>query len=171
MLKELEAIVANGGAKLVGLTIKTEPKLLKKNRETGEPCPFHNVTRISERVVMLGCNYGNCVNNQRDREGLETDFVPQQLWNGKGQHVEGHPFLIQHVDTGKKYIAVKNQKNGSECYHADGKIVDIKTLSNFMPKSGEGNTQGVESPVNWRVISLDNIIGVRYAGEAFVKES
>ncbi len=172
MLKELESIVATKGGKFVGLTIKTEPKLLKKDRETGVPCPYNNVQRISERVVVLGCNYSNCVNNQREREGLEADFNPQQLWNGKGRHVEGHPFLVEHVDTGKKYLAVMNLKNGVESWFANGKTIDFKALTNFLPKpkeEGAPNSQGLEKIVNWRTIALENVIGVRYAGEATSK--
>jgi hypothetical protein len=168
MLSQLEAIVSKPGAKIVGMTTRTMPKLLKKNRKTGEPCLHKAVYRISERVVILACQYESCVNRQRTREDETPDFQAEQLWNGKGRHVPGHPFLVEHTETGKRYVAVMHLSVGQDLWcDEDGNAIDPATLVDFLPLPSDNKRQGTEKPVYWRTVELSNVVSVRYAGEHF----
>jgi hypothetical protein len=168
MLDKLEEIVASRpGAKIVGLTTQTEPKLLKKSRKTGEPTPFGSVVRKTERVAVLACQYESCVNRQLEREDKPAEFVAGALWNGKGRHVEGHPFLVEHTETGKRYIAIMPLQTHRDWWEADGKPIDPVLLAEYLPKPGKNESQGTDKPVLWRTVAVDNVLAARYAGEEY----
>lgn len=164
MLSQLEEIVQKPGAKIVGMTTRTQPKLLKKSRITGEPCPHKEVTRITERTVIIACNYESCVNRQRAREDMPNDFRAEELWKGKGKHVENHPFLIEHTETGQQYVALMNLRtNKDDWFDENNNPLDPAALKDYLPKPQEHSKQGTDKKVFWRTIEISNVVAVRYA--------
>jgi hypothetical protein len=175
----MDNIVATFGerAVVVTLTTKTTPKMLKKGRTTGSPCPYRGVHRIARRNGIIGCSYESCVNRQRVREGQPTDendvilyFDALSLWGGKGEH-EGR-FIVRHRDTGKRYIAFRptQRVDGSpvlddEWKDEEGNLLNPAELEEWLPLSSHNRRQVVDREVLWRTIALDNILSISYKGE------
>jgi hypothetical protein len=164
----------NKGAKLVKLTTRTMPKLLKKSRITGIACPYREVVRIAERFGVLACDYGSAVNNQREREDYDVPFVAEALWKGKGRRVKGSKYLVEHIDSGEQYIAfMPHNKDGSVSIGRDlwqdenGNEIDPSLLSEYLPVSSQPNTQETEKEIYWRVIKVENILAIKYGEEYF----
>ncbi len=169
-----------GAARIVTLKTKTYPRLLKKGRETGRPCPFRGVHRICYRNGIIGCSYENSVNNQRAREGQPTNrddvilyFDALELWNGKGYH-EGR-FLVRHRDKDNRYITFMPKKRPDQTVvvlhdqwkDQDGNNLDPAQLQEFLPPQTESRRQMVDRTVAWRTIDVDNLLSVTYGGEEF----
>jgi hypothetical protein len=180
---ELVALLAGTetrGAKLASLLTRTTPKLLVKDRVTGEPNPHtQGVARYALRPVVLGANYEAAVNRQRVNEadnGPVDYFDAASLWNGKG--IYHSPYTVQHKDTGRVYFAVKPAQKAAETttgsvavVHEDKWIdvatnapVDPKTLTNLLPVIKKAQKQEVEADVLWRTIALDSVLEVHYGG-------
>jgi len=182
-MRQIDEVLAQFAAagpvpKIVTLTTRTYPPLLKKNRVTGEPCPYRGVHRICRRNGIIGCSYENAVNNQRVREAQPTNrqdevlhFHALDLWNGKGRH-DG-PYTVKHVDRDTRYIVFKpaQKKDGSLIVNADvwqdeaGNVLNVADLEHYLPKLSESKRQQVDKPVAWRTIELDNILAVTYGEE------
>jgi hypothetical protein len=80
------------GAKAVSVVTITVP--LMNKRVNGEANPFYDrVKKRTYRSCMIGFRYENSVNNQREREGKEVDFVAApRKW---GVHLDGTPLIDQ----------------------------------------------------------------------------
>jgi hypothetical protein len=181
---ELLTILESGhhGAKIVQLLVETHPKLNKKNRTTGEPCPHANgVTRIARRRIVLGANYGNAVNRERRAEGEIPDFQPQALWYGHGQR--HRPYTVQHDVTGRIYFfglpqqqAIDDSDTGRTCVVDDdvwydtatGEPIDPATLVDYLPPLRKADNQGVRHDIQWRIFPLDEIRELTYGGVCYM---
>jgi hypothetical protein len=168
---------SNKGAKIVHLVIETHPKLTKKSRTTGEPCPHvKGVTRVAGRRIVLGANYGNAVNRELRTEGESPDFQPESLWKGAGQH--HGPYTVQHRGTGRLYFVGLPQQlaiesNAGRMCIVDADLwydtatmepVDPATLADYLPPLRKAVNQGVRHDIQWRTFPLDEIKELTYAG-------
>jgi hypothetical protein len=160
-------LVDRKGAEFATICTMTEPKCLKKNRNTGLPNEFGTVTKVSRINGIIGFRYEQSVNNQRDREGLEADFeASERRW---GEHVlrsdGGQSALISHK--GKMYLEMKVE-NTLETVYLDGNGVTRthKELSGILPKrQTNSGRQEIEKPVILRDFALSSIREIRIGGE------
>ena len=138
------------GAQPAALQYVTTPKLNAEGKAR-----FGEVTRIANMGIMLGYNYTNSVNNQRERENEMRDFMAQQLWRGKGKRLS--PALATHVEKGTFYLSYKKQQT-FKSFHFDTALNFIPTalLKPFFPVY-KSKSQGVMQVVYHREISIDNI--------------
>jgi hypothetical protein len=180
---DLLMILENGhhGAKIVRIVVETHPRLNKKNRTTGEPCPHVNgVTRVARRRIVLGADYGNAVNRERRAEGETPDFQPQSLWYGHGQR--HGPYTVQHDTTGRIYFfglpqqqAIDDTDAGRICLVDDdawydtatGESVDPATLVDYLPPSRKADNQGVRHDIQWRIFPLDEVRELVHGGMCY----
>jgi hypothetical protein len=157
LINAIESLNRKGGC-FYGFETITEPKLTKKNRTTKEPTNFV-VTIHATFSAMLGINYENAVNNHRERNGLERDFVAQKPF---GKHyVEGSKYLMQSdKDENKYYLALDKVGGVKKIYLINGReatpeeIEDLK--ANYLPKVSP-HPYGI----NWRTYGIEGIVKVK----------
>lgn len=164
-------------APFLTLYTRTYPKLNKKHRETGEPCPYPDgVIREVARYGQIGCSYERCCNSLMLRTFTDDDvpyFHASALWGGKGEHVPGDPFLCRHVDHPERlYLAFKPRQrpsDGSLMVHSDrwldvasGEEIAVPTV--YLPPEREL----VAGKVPWRTIGVDGILMIVCGGEYVV---
>jgi hypothetical protein len=165
----LNSVLENIGnsSRICQLRTKTPVKLNKKNRVTGAPCPYvDGITKLAVRNVILNCEYKNAVNNQLVREEKVADFVPEQLWKGKGRRVS--KMIFEHIETHQQYLAVLPKTDGegfniTKSVYIDnstGSEIDKNELTDYMPPKNN-STQGTDKPINWELIKLENILGLK----------
>lgn len=171
------------GTRFATMLTVTRPKMLKNSRDDGTPNPYPlGVERLTWRNVTLGVNYGNAVNNQRQREGNAEEFNPEGLWpskefpNGAGERCG--TYLVRHRGNGKRYFAIRpasDAETGNPLPSkfdqwrdvATGKILDVETLRGFLPKPSEQPaTQETEKQIAWRTIETDNVLTI-ICGDTF----
>ena len=150
-LSELEIMLANWkGASPASVSYITEPSLNKQGKEK-----FGQVTKIANSNIFLGVNYQNSVNNQREREAMEKDFIAKPLWNGKGQKLSSA--LVNHIDNGTKYMAYMPIRSLKAFYFdAALNILSVDLLKPFFPER-KNESQGTEKIVAYNVVKLANI--------------
>jgi hypothetical protein len=140
------------GAQPASIQYVTEPKLTKEGKNM-----FGNVTKIANVGGMIGYSYENSVNNAREKEEMERNFMAQQLWNGKGKRLS--LALSTHIEKGTFYMTYKAQQT-FKSFHFDSALnfIPYAILKPFFPESKPKN-QGVseENQVHHREISIDNI--------------
>lgn len=134
------------------VTLNSEAKLNKKDVETKTiPNPYTNVRKVSTMLVELAPKYEKAVNDQREAEGKEQDFVSgARTWGinlGNG--------IVE--NNGKFYISAILKESKETRYLIDGEVVAKADLEKFMPKKKSGNNQGLEEAVRFMSLSVENI--------------
>src|SRR5690554_7875233 len=67
----------------------TDPKCLKKHRDTKEPLPYKEVKKTSVINGVINFKYENSVNKQREREDSTADFIAEpRKWGTRITTVE-----------------------------------------------------------------------------------
>jgi hypothetical protein len=154
---ELTAILAAvKGVTFSTIVTRTEPKLLKTNN------PFTGIKKVSRVNVTIGFNYQNSVNNQRQREGSDTDF--ESLPRKWGERIKGTP-LVSH--NGNMYLEAKVEKTLDHMYiNTHGQNIPDDLIAPFLPKHGE-TRQELDKEVILRDYKIDSIIGIKINGEEY----
>jgi hypothetical protein len=86
----MEMLYTMKGAKIATFVSRTVPALYKNAdnpfcKKDGRKFVIQ-VVKLSEVNGMVGWNYANSVNNQREREGHEEIFVPEPRAWGRTRH-------------------------------------------------------------------------------------
>tara|TARA_R110000824_G_scaffold526_2_gene3316 strand:+ start:1289 stop:1822 length:534 start_codon:yes stop_codon:yes gene_type:complete len=136
------------GSKIITVVMDTELKLLKRNRDTKEPCPYVGVRKKTRCKVMLGTDYENGVNNTREREGNEGTFEAQKhSWADRTDKP-----VISTNKAGDKYYANMRVIETYEVeYTSDGNVIDKSDLAAYTSKKKPPQNQGTEKPVIWNM--------------------
>jgi len=144
------------GAQPASVQYVTTPKLNNAGK-----VKFGDVTKIANVGVMLGYNYQNSVNNQRERENELQDFMAQPLWKGAGKRLS--PCLAKHEAKGTFYMSYKSQQT-FKAFHFDTVLnfIPLALLKPFFPQSDTAKYQGLEKAVYHREISIDNIRKLKF---------
>jgi hypothetical protein len=150
----LDILINTKGAKPVTIMTKTEPKLLKKHRETGEPCPYTKVEKRARVNGMINFDYEKSVNRQLEREDKESNFESmERKW---GKHVTRS--VIEHK--GNHYLQIKVEKVVDSLHTEDDKKVEID--AGYLPK--KSSRQGTDKQVIVADYSLNNISSMKMGG-------
>jgi len=146
----------NYGAQPASVQYVTSPKLTKEGK-----IKFGDVTKIANVGIMLGYNYQNSVNNQRERENELADFMAQPLWKGKGKRLS--TCLAKHEEKGTFYMSYKSQQT-FKSFHFDAVLnfIPLSMLKPFFPQSDPAKYQGLEQAVYHREILIDNIRKLKF---------
>lgn len=152
----------NKGANIVTVVTKTEPKM----RKTGNPF-VGKVFKVSRVNGMIGWNYANSVNNQREREGNTDTFVAEpRKW---GQRIDGTP-LVEHKGT--FYVELKVEKSlDSKYIDLAGKELDSDTLAEvktFIPQRQRAATQQTVKEIILRDYKVASIVSITMNKQAYI---
>jgi len=144
------------GATFATLFVDTEPAI-KSPKTSGMG---GRIRKQSEIRVCLNFIYGNAVNRQRDREGVDEVFTPKpRPW---GTRIQGTT-LVSHK--GKLYLETKVEGVKSTQYLLDGKPVEYSQISQYLRPKSTKSRQGVEKKVILRDYAINNIAGVHMMGQ------
>lgn len=161
------------GASFVTLIIESPIKTLAKSRVTKSPTPSNIASGKKRSIIfgIIGGKYSNAVNNQRDREGIPTDFEPQDhAW---ASYVDESP-VMQHNKTAELYLAIQRRpaKNTNKSVYtgADGSTLNYYDISEYLkdqPRTSDSGSQGTEQPIQWLTLKLSNVIEARIGGTVY----
>jgi len=160
LIIQLIVSLSNKGTTAISFESITEPKMNKTNNPF-----FGKVLKVSFVGGLIGYNYENCVNNQLEREGKETEFTSQpRTW---GVRDETHPFLVHHK--GETYLSVKIQQTNKKPIYINkesGEVIPTETLLPFLPKSTKPNTQkDLDKEVIVRDYKVSNLKKITIGGQ------
>ena len=98
----------NGSCEWFNFTSETHPKLNKKNRDTGELCPWTQITKRTSTNASLKCVYENNVNSKWVKDGIqekgENLFEAKQMAWGQFVTVDGKTSKIVIEHNGKYFV-------------------------------------------------------------------
>lgn len=141
------------GNKVVTLT---EPKLLKR----GNPLIGQEVRKITYYTnVGLGISYENTINNKRERNGEERDFVSEKPFGMSWEHF---PFILKSdKNPSQKYLRLQFYANTKvkSIYLINGKLAtpnELEIIKKFTPKRAETEIKVVS-------VKLENIKKIKQA--------
>ena len=181
----IDLLDARRGAEFVTITARVDARLVKKDRETGEPNPYAGATKVSRVNGLINWCYANSVNNQRKREDVEGEFVPESRRWGQRRFVNaaGEPVydrsasvrLSPFVDHKQAvYLEMKVERSLGHQYEAvDGSPLTDEQVAPYLPARSSSSRQEVENPVILRDYTLDkngesNILAIAIGGENYV---
>jgi hypothetical protein len=152
----------NFGAQPVSIQYITSPTLVKEGKQK-----FGNITKIANIGAMVGYNYENSVNNQRERENELRDFMSKPLWNGKGKRLS--PALSTHVEKENFYLTYKKQQT-FKSFHLDAVLnfIPLAILKPYFTPYTPPKNQGVEKVVHHREILLQNVRKLKLRGITYI---
>lgn len=156
----------NFGAQPVSVQYVTEPDFLNVATKRN----FADVKKIANVGGMVGYVYGNSVNNQLEREGLEKNFISKPLWNGAGQRI--NTALSNHKAKGTYYMTFKHQTTYRSIFIDFMSLIvyshnQLKPfLKPFASPTNQGVTEGKE--IFHREISLENILKLKMKKVTYV---
>ena len=155
-----ETINDGGRATFATIVAKVEQKMYKR----GNPLAGKNVQKRVNYQLALNCVYENAVNKQREREGLEGNFVSSSNWHEKVFDGINGAILRHKQDHEKRYLSgiVKNAEVVD--YFVDGERAtpeEVETIKQFRQVSKAPQNQGIEESIIFRAISLENIEEIR----------
>ena len=115
---------------------------------------------------MIGYKYENSVNNQREREQKEKDFLAQQLWRGAGKRLS--TALAFNENKKQFYMSYKMQKT-FKAFHFDGALnfIPKEVLKPFFPATSYSN-QKIDKPVYHREVKIENIKKLKFRKTTYI---
>lgn len=139
------------GSKIITVVMNTEVKLLKKSRDTKEPCPYVGVRKRTRAKVILGSDYQKGVNTRLSKEGKDADFESQEhSWEVSTDK----PIIGTNKAGDQFYANVRIQDTYETEYIIDGKPISEEELALFMRAKSKPKNQGTDDPVVWRTLKL-----------------
>ena len=187
----LRLVSARRGAQIVSLSTRTQLRLLRHHRVTGERVDDRYPLGVIREAVgrsLLNYHYQNNVNAQRTREDQEPDFVASPLWvsarhpEGAGQPDRRWPqYLVVHVDTRKKYLRVRPKTNNQgRIVKEHDRYVDVATgcaivgdeladlLENCLPEKRPSRKQHLDHEIQPRTYELPGLMAVCHGGRWYI---
>jgi hypothetical protein len=149
------------GGTMVSVDIVTEPKCLKKHRETGELNPYSTILKAGSLTGNLGTDYKRSVETRMNKEGVEGDFKPEQRAWGE---LSSNRMLVYYKD--QTYLQVIPLSATKPVYFADGVEVSKESIAGWLPKESEAPaTQDmITNKVVVRDVKLCNVQRIRWFG-------
>jgi len=154
----------------IAIETETYPKMLKKDRNTGEPNPFEEIgiVKVGTMAGLIGCSYENGVNNQLGREDKELVFEAKSR---KWGELMDNKVMVVHTPKGKetKYYLQMLVKSARTPIYTDGtETIPVAELRGVLPTKSEPKTQdALDKKVILRDIAIDNIKVIRIGGEEY----
>lgn len=151
---------------------ETEPKLLKKDRETKMPIPFKQVLNHRILNIQLNYNYDKQVNDKAEKEGLRREFeAKEHTWAkriaGALAGKKDYDFDVNNIDTSKCYMAYKIQTIRAQSFIADGKEIAKDLLTNFLPPKRNYDNQPAEQKTAIQYMKLSSVKEFVFAGDQY----
>lgn len=167
-ISEKEAIdIINGiSGGDMGLSQRTFPKLLKKDRDTKEPAKYiqNDIAKVTELTVKVGSEYVTRVLNELEREnkekseykaGQNTNPIAKIAENGiLGISEKNGKLMIEYTQTSlpNVYPTVR--------YLFDNGIIEKAAIGNILPVRQIATNQGVNAgkQISIRKVYFENIL-------------
>ncbi len=160
-----------GSATFATISAQLEQELLK----TGNPLRDAEVTKLVSYRVRLNCNYQNAVNNQREREGKEADFVSKGAWH-RPLYDLFNGSIVQHKNSvdikddelKQTYVKMILEKVTTHQYFVNGVLAteaELDIIKQFKPQKKSYVGQGLDTPIPLITVKRENILEIRAGGK------
>jgi hypothetical protein len=171
------------GSSMASLNYTSKVKTLKKSKfdksiKFGDVFPDGDIYFTAKHLTSIGTDYEKAVNNQRAREGKETDFKAAGL--PYGNYVADSKVLIEYtLKSGEKKLYVRTYKHKNSkvdgVYHfEDGKELteeQVLLMQQFISdKSSKSKTQNLEKEIEPKNFTVAGIVTLSAGGNCYVRE-
>lgn len=152
------------GARPISFTSVTSPVYRKKG------FPYAKLYKVGQTAGMLGTDYEANVNAQREREGKVADFISQTN-NKMKQWLSRSVGITNKDNTVIRYRPLNNKPSFWVVETEEGELkeVDFSEIKPYLYEYN-GNTQGLEEQVEFRLYGVDKIIAFAFEGNEDIIE-
>jgi hypothetical protein len=161
----IEAIVEASvkGTTAVSVLSETPVRMVKKHRETKEANPYLGAIKTQKKNGIIGFDYGNAVNNQAEREGLEKRETKGRTWGV----LSASRLFVHHK--GNSYLQLKVQSTTDTVYKLNGEVISYDLLKPYLSAISKSSTQaGLEKEIIVNDIKMVNLKAVTMKGETYL---
>ncbi len=146
------------GTRPITFTSVTEPK-------TKANMPYEILFKVGQTNGILGFNYQDNVNAQREREGLDPDFLVQpsktiREWLSFSIGITHKGLVVlryRPTNPAPSYWVVKDVDNNL-------REIEKEEAVSYLPPVSEPTNQGVEKKIVYRTYGIDKIMGITFLG-------
>jgi hypothetical protein len=151
------------GAKPISFTSVTNPVY----RKTG--FPYAKLYKVGQTAGMIGTDYESNVNAQREREGLDKDFVKQEVsrvkeWLSNSIGITNKDLKVI------KYRPLASRPSYWVVETKEGQLKEVpkEEVAPFLSERPAVSSQGVEDVIHYRLYGLDKLIAVSFQGKEYL---
>lgn len=164
-LVELLQTLDGNAASFVTIFSVTDPRMTKKDRQTGEPNPWHGKAyKLTILYGNLNVEYEKTVNNQRKRERRERNFKSEGRKYGYKKDANG---CVIYDNGQPKYLALQPIKAKSIICDFEGTFLSKNVLGDVLPKKSKSQKQGTDKEVPYINYKINNIRKIRIFGTTY----
>lgn len=146
-LNEIKSFIEMYGVANCSISMNSTVKMNKKHRDTKEPNPYVTLTKQSNISGIIGVEYEEETNIQREVNDKEANFKAQELpWGQWAQF----PYLIE--NKGSYYIRITHPEYDKVVYSLDGLEVDKSVIIPYIAPPSEKETE-----IKVLTVNIENI--------------
>lgn len=179
---ELKEILSNKNyPTFIGIVTRTPVKMNQydnywltvdgKRKKNPNPTPnlfFENgIYKISKQYqIVTGFDYEKSVNRRLEKEGKDNDFKTQENWFD----VISKSLVTDKKTNSKFYLRYQRQEKStiSKVYEYKGDPIEKTLFESFLVEKKNSYTkQGLDSPLQFQVVDLNNILSISMDGEVY----
>jgi len=154
----IDILMNTKGATPITFIANTDPKMVKKHRETKTPNPYIGAIKISKVNGIVNFKYEEGVNRRLEKEGKTPDFEAKENWHQAIVRPDGTLTpLCEHKQNGKKYLRFMPINAIETSFELDGQPIDKEILKPYLPAHKPNTNQGLDKPMDFRTYDIDNI--------------
>jgi hypothetical protein len=162
----LKAILNDGGSFAIAVITAIVSQAMQPLKNG---CPYKKgqITKKVTYTVGLNGVYANMVNNQRERENKDADFVPQAAWFKRIFDTNNGSIVAKKSDETCLYLFFVCKNAETHEYFVDGKPAtdeETITIKKFKAVSSKSATQGLEEEIIVRTVALDGLTEIHANG-------
>lgn len=151
------------------LIAETPVKMNVGGKKRENPLCDEKVMRISKYDATINFNYQNAVNNQLAREGEVKDFISQPNWHAS-TFDDFNGCVKNHVNGSGEYLAIKQNQCDRIAYLVNDNEANAEQLAaidKYKKPYYAPQNQGTEKPIDYRTVTLSNILMIKMYGELY----
>lgn len=155
----------------VSMITMTEVKMNKcKDFRGGDKTPnpyYGQVKNLSRKYkIVTGFDYENSVNNRREKEGKDGDFVSKDNWF----EVISKGLVTDKKTLSKYYFRYQRQVDSTieQEYIFEGNPIEKQLFESYMTQKSNYENQGLDNPLRFEVVSVENIKEITMNGTKYL---
>ncbi len=141
-----------------------------KQAKIGNPLRDKTITKVVDLTVSANVVYQNVVNNRLEKEGKEANFKAEKNWFTPVFDTKNGSIVYKDSDKTCEYVKFVCGKSENLGFLVDGQPAtdeQVEIIKAFTPIVKEGQKQGLDNPVIFRTIKIENIRAVK-CGETVI---
>jgi hypothetical protein len=149
--------------------INEEGKKKKNPNPTPNPYYESGIRKVSKKYKLVtGFDYEKSVNNRLEKEGKEGNFESKENWFD----VVSKGLVVNKNNPNKFYFRYQYQPDSTTetTSYFEGNPIDKQIYQSFLKEKSNYENQGLDNPLRFQVVGVENIKEISFGGTKYLIE-